>query len=100
MVGAIIIGVVALYWIIAILPMLWKLPEIMSQDTGYRWEAIAFLVIGLVLPALFAHQLIGALRFGESTLQIASVPGVIGGQFAGVIHIPRSSQPRKVFDSS
>ena len=36
-----------------------------------------------------AYQFIRSQKFGESMLQFASTPGVVGGQLAGVVHIPK-----------
>jgi hypothetical protein len=80
------LAALAIYWSIAILPLLWKLPEILAHSRGWwKWSIFVFPLIDAVLVASTAYFLIRWRKFGESTLLLASTPGVIGGQLAGVV---------------
>lgn len=82
-------AVVALYWNIASLPLLYELPEIWRQPgNSWKWTLLAFPIIGVLLVGVMIHQIIQSQKFGQSTLQLAGIPGVVGGQLAGVVRIP------------
>ena len=64
-------------------------------------------LVGLILPAigvgLLGWAVVAVLRwhkFHESLLQLAAVPGVIGGRLAGVIHTLAKIQPEDGFHLS
>ena len=85
------LAAVAVYWSIATLPLLWKLPEILRRGQGlWTWSPLAFPLLGAVLFAAVAYFMIRLRKFGESTLLLASTPGVIGGQLAGVVRTQKS----------
>ena len=85
------LAVVAVYWLIAISPLLWKLPEILAHRRGFwEWEALAYPFVEVLIVAALVYLIIRARKFGESTLLLASTPGVIGGQLAGVVRIAES----------
>ena len=86
-----VLAVVALYWNIASLPLLWKFPEIFQQPSMRMWEwvLLVFPAIGAALVGFVAYQFRRSRKFGDSVLQLASTPGVVGGQLAGVVHIPK-----------
>ncbi len=85
-----VLAIVALYWNIASWPLVSKLPVILSQPgSRWAWITLAFPVIGLLLVVRLVHQFLRARKFGQSTLQLAATPGVIGGQLAGVVRIPQ-----------
>jgi hypothetical protein len=85
-----VLTAVTIYWLIAISPLLWKLPEIMAHDGGFwKWAALVFPAIELILVGSLGYLMIRGHKFGESTLLLASTPGVIGGQLAGVVRTPK-----------
>lgn len=85
------LAVAAVYWNVATLPLVIALREVLSQDLGFwRFVPFVFLAAGVGLVLIFFHQLFGLRKFGTSVFQMAGVPGVVGGQLAGVIQIPRS----------
>jgi hypothetical protein len=85
-----VLGVVALYWNIAALPLYLKLREVIQQGQNlWVWGTLAFPIIGAALVLALAYLLLRARKFGESILQLASTPGVVGGQLAGVVRISK-----------
>ena len=52
-----------------------------------------FPLIGLFLLGLAVYVTWQRIRWGNSTFEMASVPGVVGGQLAGVIHVPAQLRP-------
>jgi hypothetical protein len=86
-----VLAVVALWWWIGSAPLILKLPAIWSStNSGWKWLTLLFPVAGCIMIVLFAYQLIRRRKYGESVLQLASIPGVVGGQLAGVVRIPQT----------
>ena len=92
-------SVVTLYWCIASAPLVWMFPEIVRQDKlgEWKWLLLVFPAIGVLLVGLVIRQLARSRKFGESVLQLASTPGVVGGQLAGVVRIPKLIMPADGF---
>jgi hypothetical protein len=89
-VTAAVLGVIAVYSNIAALPLYGKLFSSFGNDPGgWKWIALAFPLVGLLIAVGAIHQIMRHRRFGESVLQLASTPGVIGGQLAGVVRIAK-----------
>lgn len=63
----------------------------------WRWGAIVFVLVGFCLIGGVAIMVIRQRKYGRSVFEIASVPGVIGGQLAGVIHCSRKIHPQENF---
>lgn len=85
-----ILAAIGVYWNIAAAPLYSALRDVFAEDTsGWRWISLVFIAIGIGLVIAFFHQFFSLRKFGRSVLQLASTPGVIGGQLAGVIQIPR-----------
>jgi hypothetical protein len=85
-----VLAVTALWWIIALAPFHLKLPGMLAaSDSPFRWVTLAFPAIAVVLLLALTYQATRRRKYGESVLQLASTPGVIGGQLAGVVKIPR-----------
>lgn len=55
------------------------------NDLPVKIMALVFLLSEFFFIAGFVYLLIRRSKYGQSVLEMASVPGVIGGQFAGVI---------------
>ena len=49
---------------------------------------LGFPVIGLIMLGYTVYLAIGATRWSGSELELATLPGVVGGRLAGVIHAP------------
>jgi hypothetical protein len=88
-----VLTVIAVWWLIATGPLIWKLPGMLqASDSPLRWLALVFLLVAAVLVVMAVHRVLRRRTYGESLLQLASTPGVVGGQLAGVIQIPRTFQ--------
>ncbi|HEY3393418.1 MAG TPA: DUF3592 domain-containing protein [Lacipirellulaceae bacterium] len=93
-----VLGAVAFVWNLASLPLLWKLPGILrAADSAWVWSTLAFPAVGALLVFALAHPWRRRQKFGESVLQLASTPGVVGGQLAGVVRIARIVPPASGF---
>lgn len=89
-----VLTVLALYWNVASWPLLSKLPAILPPANGHvAWLALFFPVMGLLLVCALFHQYFRRRKFGESTLQLATTPGVVGGQLAGVVKVANYVPP-------
>lgn len=67
-------------------------PDIIKGDYVKLLSAIAPL-IGLIIGYYALCSLIRYRKFGESTFQMACMPGIVGGELAGVIHTKASQVP-------
>jgi hypothetical protein len=86
------------YWVVATLPLVTKLPEILQQvNTGWKWTTLVFPVIDVILVTTLLYYVVRNLKFGDSVLELTTVPGMLGGQLAGVVRIPRKVRPDKGF---
>jgi hypothetical protein len=93
-----ILGVLVIWWTTASLPLLMKLPEIFyTRSSPWVVTTLAFPAVGAVLFLAFVYQFVRRLKFGKSVLQLATTPGVVGGQLAGVIRIPITVLPIEGF---
>jgi hypothetical protein len=85
-----VMAVVALWWNFATLPLLSQLPNFLKGiGTPWGWLVLVLPMIGALLVGMFVHQFLRAHRFGRPIFEMASVPGIVGGQLAGVVRIPR-----------
>lgn len=88
----------ALYWNLVALPLYLMLPgEILGP--GMRYALIALIVpaggLGLIAGAMAALR--RWRKFGQSVFQMAAVPGLVGGQLAGVIRTTCKVLPQDGF---
>jgi hypothetical protein len=75
---------------LASLPLTLKLPYVFQHITnGSQWVSVALLLVAIAMIMLLIYEWLRAKKYGESLLQLASTPGVIGGQLAGVVLIPQ-----------
>jgi hypothetical protein len=90
------VGVWALALLVILIstPLVYQLPEEVLEKQNYP------VLVGLVFPVMGVGFLIWAvrltirwMRFGKSVLELATLPGVIGGSLAGTIHttLPREA---------
>ncbi|MCI0332528.1 MAG: DUF3592 domain-containing protein [Planctomycetes bacterium] len=85
-----ILAVLVVWWTIASLPLVTRLTEIFeSTRNPFAVVTLVFPAVGTVLVLALVYQFIRRLKFGQSMLELASSPGVVGGQLAGVVRIPR-----------
>ncbi|MGD0897698.1 MAG: DUF3592 domain-containing protein [Thermoguttaceae bacterium] len=61
------------------------------------WFAIPLTIAGLWMIAWAVAAVMRWHKYGRSVFQMASVPGVVGGQLAGVIRIPVKIEPEHAF---
>jgi hypothetical protein len=90
--------VIALVWNVVALPLWIALPgEIIGR--GNFWALIGFIfpAIGALLICWAVYCVRRWRKFGESEFQMADVPGVIGGQLAGVIRTTAKLRPEDGF---
>ena len=64
-----------------------------------RWSLLLLLIpaVGLLLILAAVVSTLRWRKYGQSVFKMASVPGVIGGQFAGVIRLSAKVQPEDGF---
>jgi hypothetical protein len=90
-VAAPVLAAVAVWWLIGSAPLTSKLVGMLqASDSPWRWVALAFPVVGSLLILVAAYQFARRRKYGESVLQLAATPGIVGGQLGGVVRIPRA----------
>ena len=85
-------------WVVATAPLVSKLPIILQQvHSGWKWTTLAFPVIDVILVTTLLYYVVRNLKFGDSVLELTTVPAMVGSQLAGVVRIPRKVRPDKGF---
>ncbi len=87
---AVVMVAFALFWnAIAIPAAIMAIHEVFFKH-GDRFAliALAFPIVGLVLIVAAIVAIMRRRKYGCSVFELAAVPGVVGGQLAGVIHVP------------
>ncbi len=94
----IVLLVVALYWNVASVPAWMAFPR-NALDSGHRLALLllAFPAVGSLLILCAVVSVLRLRKYGQSVFEMASVPGVIGGQLAGVIRVSKKVQPEEGF---
>lgn len=85
-------------WNAISLSVWFRLSDEISYTDGLKfWLVLAFPVIGLVLMVWSVVVVLRWRKFGRSIFELAALPGVIGGQLAGVIRTPVTIESEDVF---
>jgi hypothetical protein len=94
---AIFLVVFAFFWNVMSVPATFAFFYGGDKHGGWVYLLLAFPAIGVILLLSAIVAVSRWLKFGHSILEMASVPGVVGGQLAGVIHIPLKIEPEDGF---
>ena len=88
----------ALFWNLLTSPLWFILPgEVIQKGNRLALFGLVFPLVGLGLAAWAVYTLLQWRKFGQSVFQMASVPGVLGGELAGVIRTAAHIQPEEGF---
>ena len=88
----------ATLWNILCGPLWFIVPgEALRTGDVEAWLVMAFPIMGLGLLCWAGVAVMRWRKYGRSVFEMASVPGVIGGQLAGVIRIPVKVEPEDAF---
>lgn len=87
-----------LFWNLISAPIAFALRDaIFREGNKFVWIFVSFPAIGLLLIVGTIVSLLRWRKYGSSTFEMASVPGVIGGQLAGVVRVGRKIEPKDGF---
>ncbi len=90
--------VFAVFWNLVSSPLWFILPgEILDKGNNVALLGLLFPAVGLLLIGWAVLSILRWRKFGQSVFQMASVPGVIGGQLAGVIQTSAKIRPEDGF---
>lgn len=78
----------ALFWNLISWPMLIPLLDAYDEGNTAALIGLVFPGVGLLLFGAAAQAVLKWRKFGVSTFEMASVPGVIGSTLEGVLHLP------------
>jgi hypothetical protein len=88
----------AFFWNVISWPIVYGLLSGLSdRHTRWAYVFLAFPAIGAILILCAIVSLLRWRKYRRSVFEMASVPGVIGGQLAGVIRIPTKVVPEEGF---
>jgi hypothetical protein len=88
----------AMFWNAVTAPLWFTLPhEILVKGNRFALLGLLFPIVGLLLAAGAVFAIFRWRKFGRSVFQMASVPGVVGGQLAGVITTSAKIRPEDGF---
>lgn len=88
---------VAAFWNAVSSPLLFVVPGELRAGNLAVLFALLFPLVGAGLFVWAARNVIRWRKFGETTFQMAAVPGVIGGPLYGLIRIPTYLRPDEGF---
>ncbi|HUS38130.1 MAG TPA: DUF3592 domain-containing protein [Pirellulales bacterium] len=80
----------AAFWNLVSAPVLFFVPAEVRQGNYLALLALIFPAVGLGLAIWAVRCLLQWLKYRDSVFEMASVPGVIGGQLAGVVQTKRN----------
>ena len=93
-----VVSVFAILWNAISSPLWFVLPgEILDKRNYVALLGLLFPAVGLFLAGWAIYCLLQWRKFGQSVFRMASVPGVIGGQLAGVIQTSAKVRPEDGF---
>ena len=81
-----------LFLCLVAVPLLWTAPSFTRDHLG-AWVAVVVSVLAVSFLIAATLKTLAARKFGTSYLELASVPGVIGGKLQGVILTRRLTTP-------
>jgi hypothetical protein len=76
---------------------LWRAERIPPNERMVVYCAIAFTVVGIALMGWAVVAILRWWKYGQSVFEMASTPGVIGGQLAGVVRTSVKIDPEDGF---
>lgn len=82
-------------WILLSVPFLLTFRD--APHTIFKIVIVAFGICDVFLLFAVSYMFLRWLKYGRSVLEMASVPGVIGGQFAGVVRTSAKIRVEDVF---
>lgn len=94
-VGVVSSWVFCLFWNLISAPVFWVIPrEILEKGNRLALLALVFPFVGLWLLIVAIRQTLRWRKFGDSVLELSTLPGVIGAKLGGTIHARLSLRPQ------
>ena len=90
----------AVLWNLISAPVIFFVPDEIRSGNHAAWIALLFPLVGAGLLIWAVRCIIRWSKYGESVFQMASVPGVTGGQLGGVIRTKVNLRPEDGFHLS
>lgn len=87
----------ALFWNAVSSPILFFVPGEISNGNWVVLIGLLFPLVGAGLIAWAVRNVLRWRKFGETTFQMAAVPGIVGGPLYGLIRIPTYIRPDEGF---
>jgi hypothetical protein len=94
---ALFLVVFTFFWNVMSIPAAFAFVFDKGKLDSWAYLILLFPTIGIILMICAVVTVLRWLRFGRTTFEMAAVPGVIGGQLAGVIRLPARIEPEDGF---
>jgi hypothetical protein len=99
--GALALSGFAAVWMLISLPAaVGAITQELPKGNRAALLALAFPAVGVLLSAWAAVAVARWRKYGPSVLELAAVPGVVGGALAGTVHVGRRLEPEEGFTVS
>lgn len=91
--------VFAVFWNIFCAQITWVAfhENAFAKEGHWTWLILSFPAVGLILLLAAAVSVVRCRKYGRSVFEMAAMPGVIGGQLAGVVRVSRKVRPEDGF---
>lgn len=87
------------FWNLISLPLTFMIPgEVMDKGNRLALVALVFPAVGIGLLVWAVRSIIRVRKFGSPILELATLPGTVGGRLAGTLHIGRPLRPEQGFE--
>ncbi len=90
----------AVFWNLLSVPLLWAIPQELADGNRLAAIGLLFPVIGFGLVIVAIRETLRWRRFGRSDLVLDTLPGVIGGRFAGTVQLEVSVGTDGAFEAT
>jgi len=87
----------ALFWNLISSPLLFVIPGELEDGNRLTLIALLFPAVGLGLIVWAVRSFLRWNKYGESTFEMANVPGIVGGPLAGVVYTNIKLEPEEGF---
>lgn len=96
--GSLVVSIIfALLWNLISTPALFALPGELADENYAALFILLFPLVGLGLLLWALYEIAKWMKYGESSFEMATVPGVVGGYLAGTVQVDRWLEPPEGF---
>ena len=98
--SAMFLWAIACVWNLLSAPILWAVPEEFAKENHLIAVGLLFPTVGVGLLVLAIRETLRWRRYGRSDLVLDTLPGVVGGRFAGTVQLGASVGTEGAFETT